>query len=173
MIGYRKLRFIGGPDNGKSIDVPDSRQTAVRTVVETTEPKRTTYDMLRVESKEVEHTYVRRMESISLDRFHYTEEVMVWDKLPRHEIAPSILSLGFPKVDFPTMKPLAIRPSAAVKSAAYCERTKNLDVSLGSTGAYRYHDVPKDLVFDFVTSPSLGRFYGDRIRNKFKMTRLA
>lgn len=61
--------------------------------------------------------------------------------------------------------------STAVSKAEYDEDAQELELWFtGDTQPYVYHDVPDDVYFDLLDAESKGRFFADRIRDRFDHT---
>ena len=63
-------------------------------------------------------------------------------------------------------------PSSVIRSFAYDEDRRRLDVEFVSGRCYAYHDVPPRLVEAMRAAFSKGSFFNRRIRDHFRFTRM-
>ena len=61
--------------------------------------------------------------------------------------------------------------SSTISEAVYHPTSLILEVCFHSGHVYRYSGVPKDIVDDFLTASSVGRFYNQHIKGKFPSLR--
>ena len=62
--------------------------------------------------------------------------------------------------------------STSLKSMAYDEEARVLEVEFVHGGVYRYYEVPIELYEALKTAESKGRFYQMKIRNNFAFERV-
>ena len=63
-------------------------------------------------------------------------------------------------------------PSSVIRSFAYDESRRRLDVEFVSGRHYAYHEVPAALVEQMRKALSKGSFFNRRIRDHFRFTRM-
>ena len=63
-------------------------------------------------------------------------------------------------------------PSSVIRSFAYDESRRRLDVEFVSGRHYAYHEVPPGLVEQMRRAFSKGSFFNRRIRDHFRFTRM-
>lgn len=69
------------------------------------------------------------------------------------------------------MNRIAVASSAMV-SAGYDEAARVLEIEFRSRAVYQYLDVGPETYADFLHASSKGRFFHDRIQDRFKYCRL-
>lgn len=62
--------------------------------------------------------------------------------------------------------------SSSLKSIGYDRNTRTLEVEFASGGVYRYDDVPTELWTELRQSTSKGKFFHDRIRDRYPTARV-
>ena len=62
--------------------------------------------------------------------------------------------------------------SSTIKSVGYDPETRTLEVEFNEGAIYRYFEVPDSVHDEFIKAPSLGRFFGKQIRDRFRYIRL-
>jgi hypothetical protein len=62
--------------------------------------------------------------------------------------------------------------SSVISMVGYDEKNLVLEVRFHSGRVYDYLEVPPDVVKDFLTSDSLGKYFNDVIRPRFRMKRV-
>lgn len=61
--------------------------------------------------------------------------------------------------------------SSNIAAHGYDATSKTLAIKFKGTGAvYHYHEVPADVAHELANAESIGRFFGQHIRPKFKHT---
>lgn len=63
--------------------------------------------------------------------------------------------------------------SSNIKSAGYSAADQQLEVEFSNGSVYRYDGVPPQVHADLMASESIGRAFGQLVRNKFEGKRLA
>jgi hypothetical protein len=62
--------------------------------------------------------------------------------------------------------------STHIAQVAYEEGTQRLGVRFADGSEYEYHNVPVEVVEAFMSSPSKGHFFKDRIKGGFEFERM-
>ena len=57
--------------------------------------------------------------------------------------------------------------SSNIAAIGYDAEQQVLQVEFANGGVYRYMDVPQGVVDDLLSAPSIGRFFGRNVRNKY------
>lgn len=65
-----------------------------------------------------------------------------------------------------------IMGSSNIKSAGYDDKAHVLRIDFTSGGHYLYFDVPPDLMLEFWSAESKGKFFQSKIKPKFKFEKL-
>ncbi|MBU3078697.1 KTSC domain-containing protein [Sphingomonas sp. XMGL2] len=63
-------------------------------------------------------------------------------------------------------------PSSVIRSFAYDEPARRLDIEFVSGRVYAYHDVPPAVARAMAASGSRGGYFNRRIRDRYRFTRL-
>lgn len=63
--------------------------------------------------------------------------------------------------------------STTIKEVGYDPTQKVLEIEFISGGVWLYEDVPADLPQKMMASDSVGRFFHEHVRNRYKATRVA
>lgn len=58
--------------------------------------------------------------------------------------------------------------SSLISEIGYDPETSTLEVLFSNGGVYRYFDVPPEKAFDLHHAESIGKYFGQHIRGKFK-----
>lgn len=75
------------------------------------------------------------------------------------------MKIGLSKMDYRSVK------SSNIESIGYDVETKTLAVKFISGREYHYHDVDPRLHTELMAAPSIGKFFGEHIRDKHTFTR--
>jgi hypothetical protein len=62
--------------------------------------------------------------------------------------------------------------SSSLKSMGYARKTQTLEIQFANGSIYRYDDVPLALWTEFRRSESKGKFFQEKIRDRFPTTRV-
>lgn len=62
-------------------------------------------------------------------------------------------------------------PSSVIRTYAYDEHSRRLDVCFVSGLRYSYTEVPKSIIEGLQAAPSLGRFFTEHIRDRYPCER--
>jgi hypothetical protein len=62
--------------------------------------------------------------------------------------------------------------SSSIRSIGYDEPASKLEVEFHARSVYQYAGVPKALYEQFMATPSKGRFFDQRIKEKFPTTKI-
>lgn len=62
--------------------------------------------------------------------------------------------------------------SSTIRSIGHDPETMTLEIEFNDGAVYQYFDVPKSVHKELIEAPSLGRFFGRRIRDQFRYVKL-
>jgi hypothetical protein len=62
--------------------------------------------------------------------------------------------------------------SSVIRTVGYDVEKRRLEVTFHSGRVYEYDKVPPHVVRDFLTSESLGKYFNEVIRPRFRMTKV-
>lgn len=120
------------------------------------------------ELKKVASVYAERIEKMITTMYEYTEKNHRYGMPPESDYHTEIFEENVDK-DFPLKKV----NSSQIEAIGYDEVNQYLYVQFKGGSVYVYYGVVKYVYDGFINAESIGRYFGQYIRNKYKYTRLS